>query len=144
MGFFKDFRRQLKLQKLQAILGNLDLIGDIDDLLKKSDRRKKALNEYFELSMADPIIKKSLDEFSADKDTLHDIYWILMEAGAGQWISRRFISANALSVPQTLIYCLIAHKNGFKGNYDSEIVSYNLVKYFKDSMIGIPKEWIQT
>jgi hypothetical protein len=96
---------------------------------KEKENWLELLLEYAE-SLA-PIMAV-LNEFSASRKDLEEMYWSLSGAGAGQWVRGHYVAASSICYPEPLRYYLSqqrAKNIGEEHHSDLEIM-YNLVEYF--------------
>jgi hypothetical protein len=119
--------RQLK--KISKNLGRPLYISGYMDGNERKENWLELLLEYAE-SLA-PIMAV-LNEFSASRKDLEEMYWNLCTAGAGQWVRGHYVAASSICYPETLRYYLShqgARKVGEDHHSDLEIM-YNIVEYF--------------
>lgn len=96
-----------QLAKISSILGRAHTPEDtMRSLMSGDDSRDQALEALLDFSESNRATKDVMDEFEATRDTVRNIYHILMRGGAGQWSGGHYVAASAIAYPDTLRYLL--------------------------------------
>ena len=104
--FWERWRKYARLGALARRLGGQALPGSLEQLFEWGDAQDRGLKDLFELIESDQLCLKVLAKYDADTSTLKALYTELLEAGAGQWASRRYVPCYALAEPWCLEYLL--------------------------------------
>lgn len=69
-------------------------------------RYEQAVHDLFVLCESDPVLRRVLDKHRAGRDQLQEIFELLLNAGAGQWVSGHYVAASTLAFAATLDFVL--------------------------------------
>lgn len=93
-----------RLGHLSRILGDVRMADSTSaDYFNAQDA---AENELFCLVLSSPGLRPILEEYRVSKDTLRQLYTLLVLLGAGQWAGGHWVPASALAQGDTLEYLL--------------------------------------
>lgn len=144
MGFINNLLSSFKKsKKLRQISNELSKPTDYSNLSSLVASSKNApIDKLIELCLSDELNVETLKKYSADSDSLKEIYDKLTINGAGQYIKGHLVSASSLVFPTTLTFLLHHFKNGkFQVNdwddYNSSLfIADRLLKYFKTNKLS--------
>lgn len=101
----QKYKRLVALSHMMAA----PAIPTVEDLLGMTGQGG-ALDDLITLVANDGDCRPILDAYSSNGETLSDLYWFLMRAGAGQVIGEKYVPCFALADPLVLEYLLTNHK----------------------------------
>jgi len=108
MGIISSLRKQRKLRRISRVLsGPLDTSRFIDELTSgKPSKRDQALEDLFDLCDSDPLLRQTMEAYGANRETLLELYKMLIANGAGQWVGGHYVAVSALGYGFPLLFLL--------------------------------------
>jgi hypothetical protein len=108
MGVISSLRKQRKIRRISRALGApLDTSRFIDELTSgKPSKRDQALEDLFDLCESDSLLRQTMDAHGATRETLLELYKMLIANGAGQWVGGHYVAVSALGYGFPLLFIL--------------------------------------
>jgi len=123
------------LERISLVLGHqFSPEQTPDELLSGSHRQQKPMEALFDYCEANANVRDVMREFNATRDTLKDIYSVLLSGGAGQWAGGHYVAASAVAYPNTLRFLL---EHPLTGRDEILGTVYKLIAHFET---GAPLE----
>jgi hypothetical protein len=132
LNIFSSVKKTFELKKVAKSIANPKPVT-VDDLLsdKPSDTE-----QLFDLVYKYDDLKAVVEEYSADREVLHDIFNRLVAHGACQWKKGDYVLVSTFGFTQTLNYIL---RNYYKENTDWYKVTLSLVNHFENGKTEVVK-----
>ena len=133
MGIIRSLRKQMKLRRISRVLGALfDAARWVDELGSGGTSEKdRALEDLLDLCESDFQLRQIMDAHGANRETLSELYWMLIANGAGQWAGGHFVAASALAYGFPLLFLL---QNA--GTLHWRRICVLLIEYFERNEVG--------
>src|SRR5262249_1587331 len=134
MGFLStltnSFRKSKRLRRISVKLDAGPPPADnlLQWMMHRANLAKEAEDELFALVEDDPVLSLIMQRQKANRETLRNVYHMLLTAGAGQWERGHWVPASALAFGSTLEYCLSISENADKNKWDE--AAYQMLDYF--------------
>jgi hypothetical protein len=111
MGIISSLRKQRRLRRISRALGApLDTSRFLDDLVSgKPSNRDRALEDLLDLCESDALLRQTMEAHGANRETLRELYQMLIANGAGQWVGGHFVAVSALGYGFPLLFLLQNH-----------------------------------
>jgi hypothetical protein len=118
--------KRWKLRRIARILGNTSPEAFVADL--SSDRHERAFNELLAFCESDSALAALLRKHRVGREQLTDAYQLIVNSGAGQWISGQYVPVASLTCAPALDFLLSK-----AGSLPSEQIALRLLDYFERS-----------
>lgn len=127
--------KNIKLKKISATLGkpfDFNNKNLVQNKMKGSDEKDKALNELYLLSKDFKLTSQRLEGYKISEKKFKEIYKKLLEEGAGQWVKGHYVAASSLVFGSSLEYI---HNELEEEEPDWPRIAFNLVLYFETGKV---------
>ena len=126
-------RKGWKLRRIsRALAAPLDSSRFLDQIASgKQSKSSKALEDLLDLCERHRLLLPILTEFEADRETLRNLYNLLIKTGAGQWAGGHYVAASALAYLTSLQFLL---ENA--GTLPADDICILLIEYFERNDVG--------
>ena len=141
-AFFKSMRKSARLKKVSKKLAKPVDYADVFKLSKKFNEKDKYIEELIDIAEADEYVKSVMNEYEASRQTLKELYEMLISLGAGQYAGGHYVAASSLVYAATLKFLLhVSIKQQFRiNNMDAKnsaiFIANRLIKYFERGEVG--------
>lgn len=138
MRLIGSVRKSFKLRRISRAL---DAAADPSRILEQLQAGRpspvdQAAHELFALSDLDPLLRDVLDRHGADRRQFHEIFELLLHAGAGQWVGGHYVAASTMAFAPPLDFVLTN-----AGVLSSQNICILLLEYFERGEVGpVPLE----
>jgi len=112
---------------LKLISQELGRPFDPNQIIERMRIRRQAEEALIDYCVATESIQNVMDEYNISKDDLHQLYYELVNVGAGQWKTGHWVAASALAYPEALRYMM----QGKDKKSPFEEIAWNLLMYFE-------------